>query len=134
MLLCPQKVRPDSPSLDVPTLSKSLATPLVSLSFKGQATKQATVKWPTGWSTGGFHMTLSPPCWCTEQKKKNSLGIRLHYHDNHHLRLFCAPTWPSYHVIENNQFKYIMIAQSGSSKSVPMASLGSPAESGWSLC
>ena len=35
------------------------------------------------------------------KRGKSRLGIRLYYYANlsHHLRLLCAPTWPSYHVI-----------------------------------
>ena len=48
----------------------------------------------------GFQLTSSPPCWCTEQKRKKSFGIMQNM--SHKMLLFCAPTWPSYHETENH--------------------------------
>ena len=39
----------------------------------------------------GFHLTSSPPCWSTEQKKKKIVWEL----DSIIMQLFCAPTWPS---------------------------------------
>ena len=32
---------------------------------------------------GGFHLTSSPPCWCTEQSRKNSFGNLTYYYAKH---------------------------------------------------
>ena len=32
---------------------------------------------------GGFHLTSSTPCWCTDQTRKTHLGIRFYYYANH---------------------------------------------------
>ena len=58
----------------------------------------------------GFHLTSGPPCGYTEpKKKKNSFGnftLLLCKKMSRNLLLFCAPTWPSYYVIENHLFTH----------------------------
>ena len=44
---------------------------------------------------GGFHRTK-------EQKVFCELDSIIVQNMNHNVLLFCAPTWPSYHVIENH--------------------------------
>ena len=52
---------------------------------------------------GGFYLTSSPPCWCTEQKRKKTiweLDSVIMQTITRHLRLLCAPTW----MIENHLY------------------------------
>ena len=53
---------------------------------------------------GGFYLMSSSPCWCAERNRKKSweLDSIIMQNMGHNLLLFCARTWPSYHVIEDH--------------------------------